>query len=55
MTIKIHLLSQSHPIVMNDVVNTYTKDGMYCILTMDNLVYKYPMTNIFRVIENYQK
>jgi hypothetical protein len=51
--IKVHLLSQSKPIEYNDVENSYTKDGMYCIYTKENKVHKYPMVNIFRVEENY--
>lgn len=53
MKIKIHLLSQSQPIIYEDAKNAYTKDGMYCIYTKDNLVDKYPMVNIFRVRESY--
>lgn len=53
MKISLHLLSQSKSIDYLDVKNAYTKDGMYCIYTNDNLVHKYPMVNIFRVIETY--
>lgn len=51
MKISVHLLSQSKPRQYTDVVNAYTKDGMYCILLEDNTVHKYPMCNIFRVEE----
>lgn len=53
MKIKIHLLSQSNPIEHNtDVLNAYTKDGLYCVLKTDKTVYKYPLVNIFRIIES---
>lgn len=48
---EVHLISQSKPIVHTDVVNTYIKSGMYCLLFKDISVYKYPMVNIFRVVE----
>lgn len=51
--VKIHLLSQSEPQKFIGIKNTYTKDGMYCIMLIDEVVYKYPMVNIFRVIETY--
>jgi len=51
MKIKVHLLSQSLPILYNGVKNAYTKDGMYCIYTTDGTVDKFPMINIFRVTE----
>jgi hypothetical protein len=48
---EVHLTSQSKPIVHKDVLNAYIKNGMYCLLFEDMSVYKYPMINIFRVIE----
>lgn len=33
-------------------MNTYTKDGLYCVLLADGAgVEKYPLVNIFRVVE----
>jgi len=56
--IKIHLLTTSEPIE-HIAVNAYTKGGLYCVLSLDNnssrVVHKYPMCNIFRVIETYPK
>ena len=53
--IAIHLLSQSIPIVRENVVNAYTKDGLYCLLLVDldgrKFIEKYPLVNIFRVRE----
>ena len=31
MKIQVHLFSQSQPIEYIDVINAYTKDGMYCV------------------------
>ena len=53
MNIKVHLFSQSKSIGYKNIKNAYTKDGMYCIYTEDNIVYKYPMVNIFRIEETY--
>jgi chaperone required for assembly of F1-ATPase len=52
MRVEIHLLSQSQPIVREGVRNAYVKDGVYCVL-LDGKVEKYPLTNIFRVVEPY--
>ena len=52
MTIWVHLLSQSKPMGVDNVENAYVKDGMYCILSEGSVV-KYPLCNIFRVIEEY--
>lgn len=52
MTITVHLLSQSQCITRYDVVNTYTKDGLFCIqFANQNVVEKYPLVNIFRIKE----
>lgn len=50
MIVIVHLLSQSKPIKYNNIINCYTKDGMYCIQHPTG-VDKYPMVNIFRVKE----
>lgn len=50
MNIEIHLLSQAQPIIRENIINAYTKDGMYCVFNGD-YVEKYPMVNIFRVKE----
>lgn len=55
MKVRVHLLSQSIPITHEDVENAYTKDGMFCVLGKGELpvVAKYPLCNIFRVVETY--
>lgn len=52
MKIEVHLLSQSKPIVYNDIINAYTKDNLYCVYTESGVV-KYPLCNIFRIKEEY--
>jgi hypothetical protein len=52
-TIKIHMNSQSKPIVRKKVVNLYTKDGLYCVYLEDGTVKKYPLVNIFEIEESY--
>ena len=52
MKVEIWMLSQSRPIVRTDVINTYTKDGLFC-LYMEGKVEKYPLVNIFKVTEPY--
>lgn len=52
--VKVHLLSQSHPIVYNESENCYVKDGYFCVL-VNGIVHKYPSCNIFRVEEDYRK
>jgi hypothetical protein len=49
--VEVHLLHQSQPIVRGDVLNTYTKDGLFCVLRRGHLVEKYPVLHIFRITE----
>lgn len=51
MKVKVHLISQSKPIEHENIINAYIKSGMYCLLLKNMEVYKYPLINIFRVIE----
>jgi hypothetical protein len=51
MNVEVHLLSQSQPIVYTNVINAYTKDGLYCIRTKEGVTEKYPFVNIFRIKE----
>lgn len=53
MKITVHLLSQSKPIEHGDVGNAYVKSGMYCVLK-DGVVTKYPLCNVFRIVETYE-
>lgn len=47
------MISQSNPIERHKVKNCYTKDGFYCVYK-DGLVEKFPMVNIFKVVETYE-
>lgn len=54
MKIKVHLLSASKPIEFVNVTNTYTKDGLFCVLVKEsNEVNKIPLCNIFMITEPY--
>lgn len=55
MRVSVHLKETSQVIeVSKNATNTYTKGGFYCILINNDLVHKYPIVNIFRVIESYK-
>lgn len=51
-SVDVHLLHQSSPVTRDDVLNTYTKDGLFCVMRKDGTVEKYPVLHIFRVIEH---
>lgn len=56
MIVELHNQQSSRPIIYADAISTYTKDGMFCILIEENgkrVVHKYPMLNIWRVVEEY--
>lgn len=52
MSVEVHLYSQSQPIAIVNVRNSYTKDGLYCVMTTNGTVYKFPLQHIFRIAEN---
>ena len=55
MKIWVSLFETSQPILHKDVTNTYQKGNFYCVyVEAKNLVYKYPLKNIFRVVEEYE-
>lgn len=51
MRVWVHLYSQSQPCEYEQVVNTYTKDGLFCVLKVNGDVHKHPVEHIFRVKE----
>ena len=54
MIVKIHNKDQGQSMIFDCVDNTYVKAGFYCIVRKDrNEVQKFPVQNIFRVIEPY--
>ena len=52
---KIELLTTSQPIERDDVLNTYTKDGLYCVQRSRDVVEKFPVDQLFRVTEDYSE
>lgn len=52
MEVQVHLYSQSKPIEHIKVRNTYTKDGLFCIMYENGVVDKYPLDKIFRIKES---
>ena len=50
-TVKVHLTSQSSPVVFKNVRNAYTKDGLYCVRLEDKTVHKFPCVNIHKITE----
>lgn len=55
MEVRLFMMAASQPMVY-DALNTYSKDGMYCILfkgKSGRTVHKYPIDHIFRVEESY--
>lgn len=52
MKVVIQLRETSQPLEYESI-NTYQKGDMYCVYSNDGLVYKFPMSSIFRVVEDY--
>ena len=56
MNVRVWMNSQSRGIVFENVENTYTKGGLFCVYLKDeNKVYKYPLCNIWNITEDYGK
>jgi len=53
MTVIVHLKTQSQPIIYENVKNTFTKGPLYCVYTADEKSHKFPVADLFRVIEDY--
>lgn len=51
MNVEVHLFSQSSPICLTDVRNTYTKGPLYCVMYENGTVDKFAVEHIFRVRE----
>lgn len=50
--IDVWLKETSDPISHN-AISSYTKGGLYCVHLEDDKVVKYPIQDIFRVVEDY--
>lgn len=51
MKVQVHLKETSQPIV-HEALNAYTKGSFYCVY-VDKQVFKYPLDNIWRIVEEY--
>lgn len=49
--VSVHLISQSSPVRCANVVNTYQKGDLFCVMYEDTTVDKFPIVHIFRVRE----
>jgi len=50
--VKVHLYSQSEPVEIKNVLNTYQKGDLFCVFLIDKItVYKFPVQHIFRITE----
>lgn len=55
MNVKVELFTTSQPLIFENVTNTYTKDGLFCIyIKSESKVQKIPVINIFRITEDYK-
>jgi hypothetical protein len=52
MMVKLRLKTSSQPMIFEDAINTYQKGSLYCIKVGD-VVYKYPIQDIFDIKEEY--
>jgi hypothetical protein len=50
--VEVWLDKTSEPIT-HKAKNTYQKGDLFCVYTTDGKVYKYPISNIFRIVEGY--
>ncbi len=56
MRVELWLKETSQPIEFDDVKNVYQKGSFYCIYVEEiDTVWKYPIENIFRVVESYSQ
>ena len=57
MKIEIQREESSVPLVYDNVVNAFTKGGLYCVLFVDSknrrMVHKFPLASLFRIVEDY--
>lgn len=50
--VSVHLYSQSQPITIEEVRNTYQKGDLFCIMQSTGKVIKFPLLHIFRIVEH---
>ncbi len=50
--VRVHLYTQSNPVVIKNVRNSYQKGDLYCVMLNDGkTTYKFPLQHIFRITE----
>lgn len=55
MHVAIRLKETSQPIEVADAENTYTKGPFFCVYRKNETVQKYPLADVFQVVEDYGK
>lgn len=50
--VDVHLLNQPYPEWHYAVVKTYTENDLFCLLLINGTIEKYPIANIFRIVEH---
>jgi len=53
MKVEIQLKETSQNIIYPDAINTYQKGDLFCVYLSNGKVHKYPLRNIWRIIEDY--
>jgi hypothetical protein len=53
MRVTVALLHQSKPVEIIDVRNTYQKGDLFCVMTGDGKVQKFPIVHVFRIVEEW--
>jgi len=51
----VHLKDQSQPLIYENVLNAYEKGSFYCVYVIGEIVYKHPISEIWRIKEDYGK
>lgn len=51
--VRVQLKETSQPINHARSITTYTKGPFFCILRADDTVVKYPVADVWRIIEDY--
>ena len=52
-TVSVQLKESSQPIIHDGVINTYQKGDIFVVYTDAEKSYKYPIANIWRLVEDY--
>ena len=54
MKVSVHTKDQAKPVIYESAVNAYFKDSVYCIKISATTVHKYPIMNIWRIVEHHE-